>query len=134
MIEEAREELEKIGSWGSGRPEVLRMKAVIYERGERWEQMKEVAGSLVMQWPEEAAHWIALGWAARRAGSIPEASDILRRSLELHPGEPVIHYNLACYEAQNGTLDEARRSLDAAIRLDPDMRERARVDPDLGVL
>jgi Flp pilus assembly protein TadD len=96
--------------------------------------MKEIAGSLVRNWPEEAAHWIALGWATSRAGSIPEASDVLRRSLEHHPLEPVIHYNLACYAAQTGILEEARSRLNDAIRLNPDMRAMAEDDPDLGVL
>lgn len=134
MVQEADDELRKIGELAGAGPDVLRLRAVVYERGERWELMKEVADILVLHWPEEAAHWIALGWATRRTGSIPEASDVLRRSLEHHPQEAVIHYNLACYAAQNGVFDEARIRLDDAIRLNPNMRELALEDPDLGQL
>lgn len=130
MVQEADDELAKM----TDHADVMRLRAVVYERGERWEQMKEVAGSLVTQWPEEAAHWIALGWATRRAGSIPEASDVLRRSLKHHPSEAVIHYNLACYAAQTGIFDEARSRLKDAIRLNPMMRDLANDDPDLGLL
>lgn len=134
MVQEADEELSRMTGQSRHRADVMRLRAVVYERGERWEQMKEVAGSLVTRWPEEAAHWIALGWATRRAGSIPEASDVLRRSLAHHPQEAVIHYNLACYAAQTGIFEEARLRLEDAIRLDPSMRALALEDPDLGSL
>jgi Tfp pilus assembly protein PilF len=134
MVQEADDELCKIGELAGAGPDVLRLRAVIYERGERWELMKEVADTLVLRWPEEAAHWIALGWATRRACSIPEAVAVLQRSLSHHPQEAVIHYNLACYAAQTGVFDEARKRLEDAIRLNPAMRELALEDPDLGRL
>jgi transcriptional regulator with GAF, ATPase, and Fis domain len=47
---------------------------------------------------------------------------------------PLYHYTLACYEAQLGDLDEARRRLGRAIELRPDLAERATTDPDLAPL
>lgn len=134
MFQEADEELGKITGNPGNLADIMRLQAVVYERGESWEKMKDVARSLVTRWPEEAAHWIALGWATCRAGSLPEASDVLRRSLSHHPSEAVIHYNLACYAAQSGIFDEARTRLKDAIRLNPLMRQLALDDPDLGLL
>ena len=40
-------------------------------------------------------------------------------------------YNLACYEAQLGNLDEAKRLLKDCFSKDPQYREESMDDPDL---
>ena len=45
-------------------------------------------------------------------GMLEEANEeILLTAVELHPNEPMIHFNLACYAAQTGQLTAARERL-----------------------
>lgn len=43
--------------------------------------------------------------ATRRGESIHAAHAILTRAADLHPADPTVQFNLACYEAQMGSLD-----------------------------
>ena len=45
--------------------------------------------------------------------------------------EPTYHYNLGCYDAMLGNLDEAARHLETSFRMDTKFREIAKYDPDL---
>jgi Flp pilus assembly protein TadD len=55
-------------------------------------------------------------------------------SLERFPGDPLLLYNLACYESLDGRRDAALAHLAQALSADPTMREMARADSDLGSL
>jgi mannose-6-phosphate isomerase-like protein (cupin superfamily) len=48
--------------------------------------------------------------------------------------EASLLYNLACLEATNGHVEDARAHLDRALELRPDLREAAEKDPDLEAL
>lgn len=52
-------------------------------------------------------------------------------SLEHIASEPMIHFNLACYQCQLGDLDGARQRLHRAIELCSDLRLLALEDEDL---
>ena len=45
--------------------------------------------------------------------------------------EPTYHYNLGCYDAVLGNLEEAARHLETSFRMDKKFREIAKYDPDL---
>ncbi len=90
--------------------------------------MAVVAKKLAEWSPDEPGHFVHLAYATRRAESIQTAQEILER---LHPNEPTIQFNLACYEAQMGNLDRAKVNLAAATRIDPKYRLVALEDPDL---
>jgi hypothetical protein len=47
--------------------------------------------------------------------------------------EATYHYNLACYEAALGNLDQARAHLDVSFAMDKKLRDHARTDPDLRI-
>lgn len=53
---------------------------------------------------------------------------------EQFPGEAAVYYDLACREAASGCLDNARRWLNEAYRLAPELGVAAREDPDLAGL
>ena len=46
----------------------------------------------------------------------------------------ILHYNLACYEAQLGDLTTARQCIKAAIEINSSFKKNARTDPDLARL
>ena len=62
------------------------------------------------------------------------AKEILMRGVALHPREAIFHFNLACYDAQLGRLDDARVLLDTACALDESFVEMGRTDEDLAPL
>lgn len=50
------------------------------------------------------------------------------------PREAAISFNLACYAAQSGDLDDARDCLRRAFELEPGLRQKALDDPELALL
>lgn len=131
MVQEANDEIEELPPKMKVSREVMRARVEIYSAAKAWDQMREVAAFLVREWPEDSQHWISLAHATRRCRSIGEAAAHLAEAMALHPQEPMIPFNLACYAAQTGRLDDARLCLARAISLDPDTRQMAHNDPDL---
>lgn len=68
------------------------------------------------------------------AGDYDHAVEIAGEALRDWPDHPVVHYQLACYHALAGRLDEARRSLDIAFAGDERTRAWAAEDEDLAAL
>jgi hypothetical protein len=48
--------------------------------------------------------------------------------------EPIYYYNLGCYEAVLGNLDQAKAYLRASFRLNKSFRDIAQQDPDLELI
>jgi tetratricopeptide (TPR) repeat protein len=68
------------------------------------------------------------------AGDYDRAAAIAAEGLRDHPEHPLIHYQLACYRALAGRLDEAREHLDIAFAGDERTRKWAAEDEDLAAL
>lgn len=68
------------------------------------------------------------------AGDFDRAVAIASEGLSDWPDHPIIHYQLACFHARAGRLDEARRSLDLAFAGDERTRQWADEDEDLAAL
>ncbi len=131
MPEEAREELDLIPGASASHPVVLRARAFIHTETCAWEDLRQVAERLVSLAPGDSQHWIWLAYATRRCHSIMAAEKILLDASQLHAGEAMIHFNLACYAAQTDRISLARARLSEAIRLDPGVTKLAVDDPDL---
>lgn len=127
----ANDELEDIPHEYRLTRHVMELRTMIYEMGEAWDLMRETARFLVEKWPEDSQHWIWVAYATRRCRSVEEAEDWLMRGMEAHPNEPFIPFNLACYAAVTGRIEEAKQRLERAIRLNPVVRGMALDDPDL---
>jgi predicted Zn-dependent protease len=131
LMEEAEEEIEALPPEAKTEKIVLELQVEIHSGTYSWQRMREVAGILAHEWPDDSQHWISLAYATRRCRSITEAEIILLKAVKLHPKEPMIHFNLACYAAQSGELTAARERLAQAVMLDPAARLMAMKDPDL---
>jgi hypothetical protein len=68
------------------------------------------------------------------AGDYDRAVAIASGGLDDWPDHPLIHYQLACFHALAGRLDDARRSLDIAFAGDERTRAWAVEDDDLAAL
>ncbi len=78
-------------------------------------------------------HWFAAE-PAKSEGRYADAEQIVLAGLEEHPGHPTMHYQLACYTALDGRLDEAAEHLRVALEGNPKIIEWARTDEDLAAL
>jgi tetratricopeptide (TPR) repeat protein len=89
--------------------------------------------------PKRAAGWLHHAYAVRRAvdGGVEKALDALLPAVDRFPTEPYIPYNLACYAAQFGRLDEAWEWLHKAMEAEGDVnriKTMALQDADLKAL
>ena len=121
---------EIVGEEREATPVLTIWMAVHVERS-AWARAAKVGAVLCEREPSVAGHWIQWGYATRRHKGLPEAREILMRGVGLHPLEAVFHFNLACYEAQLGNVDDARVFLETAEGLDLQFTELAKSDPDL---
>ena len=64
-------------------------------------------------------------------GRTMEAKELLVGGPSTLQHEPTYHYNLGCYHAVLGNLDEAARHLETSFEMDKKFREIAKYDPDL---
>lgn len=131
MYEDANAELERIEPLCRVLPEVLEVRLEIYGQTQKWDLMQVVAKKLAEHDPGNAQWAILLAYATRRAESIEPARSILWDAVERHPEEPIIHFNLACYDCQLGDLESAKQHLKRAFEFQPKCRAMALDDPDL---
>lgn len=131
---EADEELAQIEPEMHAQPEVLGMRACIYQELKQWAPMRDVSLLLCAQHPDEPQWPIMLAYATRRCLTIEDALPILEKAAGRFPEEGTILFNLACYHAQLGSLDDARARLNEAIAQDAKWRAVALADPDLSAL
>lgn len=136
---EAARELAAIRSPLCHHPDVLETRWVLNAQADNWDACLELARALVEHDPERAAGWIHQAYTLRRvkSGGLQAAWDALLPAAEKFAEEPTIPYNLSCYAAQLGRLEDARKwlhqALDRAHRTGEleHFQTMARQDPDL---
>jgi Flp pilus assembly protein TadD len=132
---EANEELERISPPSQTHPDVLKVRWEICARAETWDKAVEISKALQAAEPLDPQLWIQYAYATRRApgGGITLAKEILTLAQKLFQNEPIIVYNLACYECQLGDLKRARKWLEKAFAAGDakKLRQMAAADPDL---
>jgi hypothetical protein len=133
---EAGEEIARIRPEFLHHPDVLQARWEICAAGRSWDAAVEVAELLVSVAPERAAGWVHRAYALRRVkhGGLQLAWAALRPAFDKFPKVEIIPYNLACYAAQFGRLEEAWEWLHKAMEAAGDakrIRTQALSDPDL---
>jgi tetratricopeptide (TPR) repeat protein len=131
---EANEELEKIAPALRAHPVVLAVRYGVYSKAEKWDVAAEVAAALVKLQPNESGAWTMLAYATRRkpGGGIPQAMEILASVVKRFPKVWMIPYNLACYCAQLGRLEESEDWFKKAMEIDEQQVKKLGIeDPDL---
>jgi tetratricopeptide (TPR) repeat protein len=131
MYSEAAGELDKIDPVCLAVPEILSVRLWVYAGLQDWGMMQVVAKRLRNCDAKNAQWAISLAYATRRAESIEAAKSVLLEARKLHPQEPTIAYNLACYECQLGNLFDAKQHLARATKADVKFKALALDDPDL---
>jgi lipopolysaccharide biosynthesis regulator YciM len=131
LFQDAVQELEELPEELREIPVVLATWLEVYQRWHKWSEASAVAIRLVEMEPEESNWPVALAYAVRRNRGLIFAQEILMQAAEKFPDCATIQFNLACYAAQLGHLDEARRRLLKAVQLDQGFAALAKTDPDL---
>ncbi|NDC64512.1 MAG: hypothetical protein EBZ59_11140 [Planctomycetia bacterium] len=80
--------------------------------------------------PRRLESWLGLGWCLKRIGRLGEATAMLEKGLVASPGEPILHYNLACYQSLGGNVQKAIEHLTRAIAIDSRFRDLTEVERD----
>ncbi|MEY4487976.1 MAG: hypothetical protein RIQ79_484 [Verrucomicrobiota bacterium] len=128
---EAIAELDAIATADQDTLPVISLRAHLCSETEDWARAADLGEKLSRLDPGDAGHWIQWAYAVRRFTGIPNAREILLTALVRHPQEPILHFNLACYEAQLNNLPAARNHLRNACSLQAECREMALADADL---
>lgn len=133
---EAGQELARLAAASLEHPDVLSVRWEVCAATRSWDAALEVAEILTSKFPERASGWIHRAYALRRAkgGGLAKAWDVLRPAFERFPKETTISFNLACYAAQLGRLEEAMEWLHTSMEAEEDVarvKQRALADPDL---
>jgi tetratricopeptide (TPR) repeat protein len=81
--------------------------------------------------PDSAPVLEALGHAYTQGGRLEEGLEVDQRLARLKPGDPIVHYNLACSYALMGSKEDGLDALGRAIELGYDDLEHLENDRDL---
>jgi tetratricopeptide (TPR) repeat protein len=129
---QANEELERIAAKQRAHPDVLDVRWQIYAKAERWDACVDIAAAIIQLEPGRADGWIHRSYALHELGRTQEAFDHLLPAVDRFPKVWMIPYNLSCYCAQLGRLDDCREWFGKAMAVDEHAVKRAAMeDPDL---
>jgi tetratricopeptide (TPR) repeat protein len=129
---EASGELDRIAPRNYGHPDVLEVRWHLAAHTRQWEACVEIANSMIQLDPAEPEPWVHLSFALHELKRTQEAFDQLWPLAERFPKIWTIPYNLACYCAQLGRLDEGAAWIRKAWSIDSDaVAASALKDPDL---
>lgn len=73
-------------------------------------------------------------WPLYEAKDYEGALAVVRGALEQYPGNPLLHYNVACMSSLLGRPDDALEHLRVALEGHPDFGQNAREDEDFAAL
>jgi tetratricopeptide (TPR) repeat protein len=129
---EANEELERIRPQLRAHPDVLEVRWHIYAHAKKWDACVDIAGVILKLDPDRSDAWIHRSFALHELKRTQEAFDQLLPVADRFPEVWMIPYNLACYCAQLGRLDESQEWFKKAMAIDEHTVKRAGIDdPDL---
>ena len=130
---EADAELDSIASSLRAHPDVLNVRWGIYAAARKWEAALDIAAALIQLNPEDPLGWVHRSYSLHELKRTAEARDNLLRVVDRFPDDPIMRYNLACYECQLGNLERAKQWLEKAFAIGDakEMKLAALEDPDL---
>lgn len=131
MTDDALRELDAIPPEEQNNEDVWQMRLFVLMRSRRWEDALEVCRHLREILPEGTIGFIHGAFCLHELGRTREAKELLLQGPAVLHSEPTYFYNLGCYDAVLGNLEEATRHLQISFQMDKKFREIAQYDPDL---
>ncbi len=134
MFRESLAELDAIPARWQKRPEVLHLRLHHQMRRQRWGHALRISQMLCRAAPDCGTGFLHAGFCLHRLGRTEEAKNLLAMGPVALLKDPVYYYNMGCYDALLGNVEQAAKHLKISFRMDSSFREIARHDPDLEVL
>lgn len=131
MYDEALRELDEIDPEFRMREEPLHMRLFIVMRCRRWKEALDVCAALRACNPELTTGFIHGAFCLHELGRTGEAKAMLLSGPASLLREATYYYNLGCYDAVLGNVEEAQHALLISFRMDEKFRDIAKHDPDL---
>ena len=102
-------------------PDLVYEQATLAEKLGNMDEMEALLRKIIAAKPDYQAAYNALGYSlADRNVRLPEAKVLIKKALELAPGDPFITDSLGWVEFRAGNLAEAQRILEGAFKARPD--------------
>jgi tetratricopeptide (TPR) repeat protein len=103
-------------------PDLLYEQSMMVEKLNRMDEMERLLRKVIALKPDHHHAYNALGYSlAERNQRLPEARDLIKKALDLAPGEPFITDSLGWVEYRLGNREEALRLLQQAYKSRPDV-------------
>ena len=131
MPTEALAALEEIPAQFVETAATLRIRIRILLHLRRWKDAEKLSSGGMRDFPEENEFMVQRAFALQQQEKENEAASLILNAPSWIRNTGVLHYNLACYEAQLGNLGAARRSIRTAIEINAAFKKKAKNDPDL---
>jgi len=131
MLDDALEQIDQLDSEHQDRLEILRMRLDILLRKKIWQDALPLSLRFCAISPSQPYGYVHAAFCLHELGRTSEAKETLLQGPAALLEEPVYYYNLGCYEAVLGNVEQAKAYLRASFRLDKSFREMAKKDPDL---
>ena len=131
MLDDALAELDTLPAGLQEGAAVLQMRLFIHMREKRWTEALEISRTFCRVQPEETLGFIHAAFCLHELRRTAEAKALLLAGPATLLNEATYHYNLGCYDAVLGNIEEAQGHLRTSFRLDNKFREYAKTDPDL---
>jgi predicted Zn-dependent protease len=131
MPDEALRELDELPVEEQSAQEVLQVRLFIHMRARRWRDAMAVCDQLRALDPQQTTGFIHGAFCLHELGQTREAKELLLRGPAALLREATYYYNLSCYDAVLGNLEDAQHALEISFRMDDKFREIAKYDPDL---
>jgi len=134
MPAQALGELEAIPDSAQHTSQVMRARIRVLLHMKRWNDANSLSEAGNSMYPDENEFTVQRAFALHQLKKGNDAVRVLLSAPEWIRRTGILHYNLACYEAQLGDLSTARQCIQAAIEINSSFKKNARTDPDLARL
>ncbi len=134
MFDEAVDELHCLPVERLAHPGILQLESTIQIRGGRYEQALEISNHLCQISPEHPMPWLDKAFCLHEMHRTSEARQCLLNGPASLKQEATYYYNMACYDAQLGSIDQARHYLERAVSMNAHFLLVSKNDPDLAPL
>lgn len=131
MAREALRELNEIPAERRDDLTVLRSRVRTLLHLGRWKQALSLAVRGLRFHEHDNELMVQRAFALHKLEKGPEAVQVILDAPEWIRRSGILHYNLACYEAQLGDLRTARQCIRVAFEMNSAFKKSARRDPDL---
>lgn len=131
MLSESLAELDAIEPRFQNRAEVLQLRLNYLMHKKRWAHGLEISRKLCRVAPDSTTGYLHAGYCLHQLGRTAEAKKLLVTGPVALLREPVYYYNMGCYDALLGNIQDAEVNLRISFKMDASFREIAKTDPDL---